>query len=188
MSGRTVMETPPMGPVSSSPALKDPNIASKCKTQPPVGKEWLFTKGPLPCRPRQRHGHVPERRDREDPATERRRWNRKVRYALCHLPARLQCTTSRIGRKIRVGNPPEAVVAGARVEQKEPELESRLQSDASKSRAQARPPHETKTRGKARKSARETTGCSRLQSSRCRSQPCTPRQSSRFVRSKAEDG
>ncbi len=139
------------------------------------GKEWVVHKGPLPCRPRHRHGHVSERRDREDPATERRRWDREVRYALCHLPARLAVhhVTNRAKDPRR---DPRSRRCPCTRRAEGPEMESRLQSDASKSRAQARPPHETKTRGKARESARKTTGCSRLQSSRCRSQPCTPRQ------------
>jgi len=116
---------------------------------------------------------VPERRDREDPATERRRWNRKVHYALCHLPARLAVHHVTNRAKIRVGIH-EAVIAGARVEQKDPNW--RADYRATRPKVERKLGHLMRRRhGEGARDARETTGCSRLQSSRCRSQPCTPR-------------
>jgi IS5 family transposase len=99
--------------------LKDANIASKCKTQPPVAKNGLFTKDrflvdlgtdTVTC-PNDVTVKIRRLKDGDGIA--------KFATHCVTCPLAWQCTTSRIGRKIRVGIH-EAVVARARVEQKDP--------------------------------------------------------------------
>ena len=127
--------------------LAHANIESKCKTQQPSAKNGMFTKDrfvvdlsadTVGC-PAGVTVKIGRHKDGAGVA--------KFGAHCMTCPLAEQCTTSHLGRKIRVGVH-EAALARARTTSRLG-LAGRLPGDPSQSRTQARPPHETQTRRKA---------------------------------------
>jgi hypothetical protein len=119
-------------------------------------------KGPVPHRPRGRHGHLPCRGNRLDPPGRERRRDRLFLGLVRELPSPLGLHERR-RRAHHPGRPPRATSRRCPPRPKGPGLGRRLPGDEAEGGAQARPPDAAQARRPESTRAREVQGRRRLQ-------------------------